>query len=87
MKLNNPYWFIAFVILSLIFGFVMAMMIKKNTQCIANPLVYGANHIKAIDPMTNITYYPMCSCKIANNDFYFDQDGLYNENPLLEGFK
>lgn len=67
-------------ILFLIFAVVMMLLIKENSQCVASPLVYGANTIETND-------YLMCSCQVGLQSFYFDKAGLYKENPLLSNIQ
>lgn len=73
-------YFIATItgILILLFGVVMLVLINKNSQCVGNPLVYGVKQIETED-------YVLCSCQVGPTNFYFDKDGLYKNNPLLQG--
>lgn len=58
------------------FAFVMVLLIKENSRCVAEPLVYGARHIETND-------FLLCSCQVGLQSFYFDKAGMYRENPLL----
>lgn len=66
----------------LLFGFIMFKLIEKNNQCVKNPFVYSAKTI--IDNSGN-QIYSVCSCDVLGDEFYFDREGMYLNNPLFEG--
>lgn len=88
MKITKPiFWNIVIVICLLVFFFLMVVMIRKNNECSVNPFVYGAKEVYTIDSITKIETHPMCSCRLGNFNFYFDDNGTYNEDPILRGYK
>lgn len=70
---------VTFIII-LAFGVVMAFLIKQNSECTQNPFVYGAKNVKTQDGQPA---FMVCSCQLEMGTFYFDKDGMYEENPLL----
>jgi hypothetical protein len=70
----------ATIIIIFTFAFMMALLIKENSRCVAEPLVYGARHIETNDLL-------LCSCQVGLQSFYFDKDGMYKENPLLSNIQ
>lgn len=88
MEINkNKIWMTVFVVLSCAFILIMAFIIRKNSECVANPFIYGAKKMYSLQPTTEIKTHPVCSCELGNINFYFDKDGTYNENPLLKEYK
>lgn len=76
------YLILAFIIICIFaFIFLLVKIIKVNSECMANPFVYGAN--KIVDSKGEIIY-SLCSCPIGDNEFYFDRWGIYKENPNLK---
>jgi len=81
-----------FVIL-VIFGFtyMMAQLINVNSQCTANPFVYGASIIQTSRGDANalcacdIKDDILCTCQMTNQgQFWFDDKQIYEENPLYD---
>lgn len=71
---------ITFIII-LAFAVVMVLLIKKNSECVGNPFTYAAQTVKDKEgELIN----PLCSCQVGNDNFWFNNDGLYRENPLLK---
>ncbi len=72
---------IMFVIICVIaFILVMLQLVNVNSECVKNPFVYAANEI--VDKKGEIIY-SVCSCDVGENRFYFDRNGMYKNNPLL----
>lgn len=68
-------------IIAILFTAVLISLIDKNSECYRNPFVYAANTI--IDQEGN-NIYALCSCSVNENNFYFDNKGIYKDNPLLK---
>lgn len=69
------------IICAVAFGFMMSKVIYQAHQCTANPFVYGINHI--VDKNGD-TPQSSCQCQVGSiGNFYFDNEGAYKENPLL----
>lgn len=83
MELNKTNILIIIVGLSfLAFMFVMFKLIEQNSECTANPLVYGA---KQLEENNNPV---LCTCLLDNatsKPFFFDEEEIYFEHPLLGG--
>lgn len=65
------------ILLIITLGFVMIKIIKTNSECTANPLVYGAKKVSEGD----ITI--MCTCNMKDNvddsrfnPFWFDNETI-----------
>ena len=67
-------------IIIVLFIFVLAHIIKKNSQCIENPLVYAAQNYINVNSKTS-TEKPLFSCQVDSVYFYFDDEGIYESNP------
>lgn len=70
------------LITGLIFVYVMINLIEVNSLCVKNPFVYAAETI--IDGNGEPIENALCSCSVEDKNFYFDKEGMYKENPLLE---
>ena len=71
-----------FGVLIVAFILVLAGLIKENSQCTGDPLVYGASRIEEYGAQT------ACQCTITNRDyistFYFNGDGHFGDPPLTD---
>jgi hypothetical protein len=69
-----------------LFIFLLAKLIALNSQCIQNPFVYAADSIVVTTEKLDLQGRvpdPFCSCSVGESIFYFDHEGIYKENPLL----
>ena len=66
------------------FAFAMLKLIQVNNDCVKNPFVYGAN--KIIDQKGDLIY-AICSCDMTQGKFYFDNQGIYKEDPFFNDKK
>ncbi len=82
------YLIIFVVVVIFLFIFALTKLIVANSQCVQNPFTYAASRIiltsESLDLETEIPP-PLCSCSVGQSIFYFDQEGIYKENPLLNG--
>lgn len=78
---NNLKYTLGFVVICIFaLSFVMAGMIKSNSQCINEPFVYAAKTI--VDNRGEVAG-ASCSCQLHDGgDFYFDSEGMYADNPM-----
>ncbi len=78
------------VIIIMAFTLMMTKLINENSQCISNPLVYGASIIKS----SGGEIYPSCQCHVEDSvfcacslgqggKFWFDENKIYSENPYF----
>lgn len=89
MTTKNKKLFISIILICgfilLICGFYIGRLtINKNSaECLNNPLAYS---IKALEDLNKANFTCSCSSFDSNLDsFYFDDEGMYKENPLLFG--
>lgn len=62
------------------FIFVMTNLIKEANECVKNPFIYANKLI--VDNEGNHVY-SVCSCQVGSiGYFYFDDEGLYESDPL-----
>lgn len=89
---------IGLFLIIIILGFILTManLIRENSECNANPFVYGANRIQKNAQDT----YTICSCEIKEKDnkidpfcscliggegiFYFDNEGIYTQEEMIK---
>lgn len=78
-------WFKFIVILTLFIfigiGILIGIVIGDNPSCNENPLVFGIERLEEINEV-NFS----CSCISTDSPldpFYFDDEGIYERNPLL----
>lgn len=62
----------------------MAGMIKKNSECINNPFVYAANTVDILQKEKDTSVNLLCTCQAGDAEFYFDTEGIYQNNPYLD---
>lgn len=83
MKTKNKFYLMVIIIgiCILAFIFVLAQLVKINSECVGNPFIYAANSI--IDQKGEIIN-SVCFCDINGLEgFYFDRNGIYKDNPIL----
>lgn len=68
------------IVLMLCFAFAMFKLIRQNSECVNNPLIYGASKIIGKDGQV---LPALCNCEGNTFKFYFDSKGIYAENPLF----
>jgi len=76
---------IVLIISSLSFLYIMNNMIKKNNQCINNPMLYVGEETYNFEQTLGSDLIPTCYCEGITWKVYFNKDGIYKENPLLKG--
>lgn len=86
-KLKRRLKIILVVVLIIIIGLgiVIERIINENSECSRSPFVFAANTV--IDTKTGEQIYTSCDCQTRLGSFYFDNKGLYKENPLLKGYR
>jgi len=68
------------IIIIMLLVVVIALLINENSQCTANPFVYGASKIE----VNGETAKTDCSCTIfGGGEFWFDEEEVYTKDPLL----
>lgn len=73
---------ILIIVLIIFQSFAMWFMWKYLKELSQSPLVYGAGKTSKANGDVPIA----CSCILNNTDkFYFDDKGIYEEDPLLTG--
>lgn len=84
-NLNIKYFWpviIAIIILSVLYSLVMFAMSFIENECQKNPFSYGVK--SQVERGRNV----FCSCEVYGGDlkvnipFWFDQDQIYEKNPL-----
>lgn len=68
------------LVVGLLFIIVLAKLVKQNSQCFNNPFTYAADRV--IDYSGN-KVDAMCSCGAEGHSFWFDNESIYKNNPLL----
>ena len=69
---------ICFILAVLLLGYFMLKLIDENKACIENPFTYSASQINVLGSDSKA----LCSCSGGTDSFYFDEDGMYKENPI-----
>ena len=66
-------------IMFLLIGIAIGFIINNQNSCEANPFVFA---VEKLEKLNDVNF--SCSCYSTDyslNPFYFDDEGLYKENP------
>ena len=93
MSIKRSLVYTMIFLILVIIGFIVALsgLVKENSQCVANPFVYGAERVQSsrgeANPICSCDveeFGTFCACAMANNgQFWFDDKKVYTQNPYF----